>query len=166
MAVSAINVSYEIQPGGVCAVRYTVAGGRESLIIPDSADGVRTDGLWQNTCFEIFLRHADDDSYFEFNFAPSGNWAAYQFSRYREGMVDLDTDGPSIQTERSGNAFVCDVSFLMPMPFSQSVAIGLSAVIEEKGGVKSYWALQHPLGQPDFHHRDCFALKLAAPERL
>jgi len=41
--------------------------------------------------------------------------------------------------------------------------IGLSAVIEETDGTKSYWALRHPPGKPDFHHPDCFALTLGAP---
>jgi hypothetical protein len=35
-------------------------------------------------------------------------------------------------------------------------------VIEEQGGGKSHWAIAHPPGQPDFHHRDCFAAELAA----
>ena len=38
--------------------------------------------------------------------------------------------------------------------------VGLSAVIEAKDGSRSYWALAHPPGKPDFHHRDCFALRL------
>jgi hypothetical protein len=35
--------------------------------------------------------------------------------------------------------------------------LGLSALIEETSGRKSYWALAHPPGKPDFHHADCFA---------
>ena len=42
---------------------------------------------------------------------------------------------------------------------SQS-AMNLTAVIEEAGGVKSYWALAHPDGPPDFHNRDCFIAHL------
>ena len=38
--------------------------------------------------------------------------------------------------------------------------IGLSVVLEEKRGAKSYWALAHPPGKPDFHHSDCFALQI------
>ncbi len=41
--------------------------------------------------------------------------------------------------------------------------LALSAVIEETDGTKSYWALRHPPGAPDFHHPDCFALTLEAP---
>src|SRR3546814_9971873 len=45
------------------------------------------------------------------------------------------------------------------------VRVALSAVIEETDGTKSYWALRHPPGKPDFHHPDCFALALGAPDR-
>ena len=38
--------------------------------------------------------------------------------------------------------------------------MGLSAVIEEKDGTVSWWALAHPEGPPDFHHDACFALEL------
>lgn len=40
--------------------------------------------------------------------------------------------------------------------------IGLSAVIEETDGTKSYWALAHPDGPPDFHDPACFVLELPA----
>ena len=41
--------------------------------------------------------------------------------------------------------------------------MGLSAIIEETDGTKSYWALAHPPGEePDFHDPACFALELAA----
>ena len=32
------------------------------------------------------------------------------------------------------------------------LAIGLSAILEEEDGTKSYWALAHPPDKPDFHH--------------
>jgi hypothetical protein len=39
-------------------------------------------------------------------------------------------------------------------------SLGLSAVLEEKDGTKSYWALAHGADKPDFHLRDCFVAKL------
>jgi hypothetical protein len=38
--------------------------------------------------------------------------------------------------------------------------LGLSAVLEDTAGMRSYWALAHPPGAPDFHNPDCFALEL------
>ena len=46
----------------------------------------------------------------------------------------------------------------MPEP---PAAIGLSAVIEEEGGVKSYWAISHHGDEPDFHDPACFEGALA-----
>jgi hypothetical protein len=45
------------------------------------------------------------------------------------------------------------------------LSVALSAVIEDNRGMLSYWALKHPPGKPDFHHRDGFALEIEAPER-
>ena len=42
--------------------------------------------------------------------------------------------------------------------------LALSAVIEEIDGTKSYWALAHAPGPPDFHNRDCFIATLPAPD--
>jgi hypothetical protein len=45
-----------------------------------------------------------------------------------------------------------------------ALRVALSAVIEEEGGMLSYWALKHPPGKPDFHHPDAFALELEPPD--
>ena len=42
----------------------------------------------------------------------------------------------------------------------EALQLGLAAVIESADGALSYWALRHPPGEPDFHHRDAFALAL------
>ena len=38
--------------------------------------------------------------------------------------------------------------------------LGLSAVLEERDGTKSYWSLAHSSEKPDFHMCDCFVGKL------
>lgn len=45
-----------------------------------------------------------------------------------------------------------------------SEKFGLSAVIEETDGTKSYWAIAHQPGAPDFHSPTCFAATLPPPE--
>jgi hypothetical protein len=44
---------------------------------------------------------------------------------------------------------------------SSPLHLGLSAVLEEANGRKSYWALAHPPGKADFHHADCFTLEFS-----
>jgi hypothetical protein len=46
------------------------------------------------------------------------------------------------------------------VPADTNWELGLSAVLEEKDGTKSYWALAHPREKPDFHDPGCFAARL------
>ncbi|HYC99348.1 DOMON-like domain-containing protein [Brevundimonas sp.] len=130
--------------------------------IPRSSDVGRTDGLWRSTCFEVFalLR---DGRYAEFNISPSGQWAAYGFSGYREGMANLEGPIRVIRADRTGDDFEMDaIVSWKDWPFIDR--IGLSAVIEDVDGNLSYWALAHPSDKPDFHHPDSFVLTLPPPE--
>jgi len=137
-------------------VRFILTGPIPTLRIPDHATPARRDGLWRHTCFELFARTPDE--YVEFNLSPSSEWAAYRFTGYREGMAELETTAPEISVHRSDHRL--EVSARLQIP-PEATAIGLSAVIEERNGTKSYWALRHPPGDtPDFHHPDCFALEV------
>ena len=51
----------------------------------------------------------------------------------------------------------------LDMLAGQTWHVGLTAVVAARNGDKSYWALDHAPGQPDFHHPDCFALELPPP---
>lgn len=139
-------------------LRYVI-GGENHIVWPPPAAPTRTDGLWKTTCFELFLRFDGDERYVEFNFSPSGQWAAYVFAGYREGMTPLAITPPSIQRLTDGVQVACDLSVLA----RGARRMALTAVIEARDGTKSYWALAHPPGPPDFHHPTCFAARLPAP---
>jgi hypothetical protein len=141
---------------GALALRYLVKGRVGDLLLPAVQAPVRTDELWRHTCFEAFVR-GSAESYFEFNFAPSTRWAAYQFDSYRSGMRAADAEPSVIETQLSSDEY--ELRAMIPAP-NGAVRLGLTAVIEDKNGVKSYWALAHPPGKPDFHHADGFALEL------
>jgi len=134
--------------------------GDTPLVSPRAAPA-RTDGLWRTTCFELFVGTAGE-GYAEYNFSPSTQWAAYAFTRYREGMTPLPIDPPLIEPVEKGIRVTLD----FPVAAIGQVRLGLSAVIEEQDGTKSWWALAHPPGKPDFHHPACFALELPAPEPI
>lgn len=129
--------------------------------IPDLVEPLRADELWKTTCFEAFLKPADQDSYREWNFAPRGNWAAYDFTAYREAMDKADVEnGPYIRLE--DNFTWWSVGATIAADAATSWQMGLSVVLEENDGTKSYWALAHcDPGKPDFHLADCFTAKLA-----
>ena len=138
------------------ALTFTVSGALP--LIPAPAAPIRTEGLWKTTCFELFVMPVGQPAYFEFNFSPSTAWAAYRFSGYREGMADLPLKAPVIEAIEDGIRVAVDLSDLPPPPWR----VALTAVIEETDGTKSYWALAHPDGPPDFHDPACFVLELPA----
>ena len=143
-------------------LRYIVTGRIGELRLPPVAAPARTDELWRHTCFEAFLRPLAAAAYYEFNFSPSSQWAAYRFSGYRDGMAPLnEMTAPRIEVHASGEGLEMTVALALDgLPGDAPWRLGLSAVIEETSGAKSYWALAHPPGKPDFHHADCFALEL------
>src|SRR5262249_27711317 len=140
------------------------------LAIPGPAAPERTDELWRHTCFEAFLRPEPPDgaadAYAELNVAPSTQWAAYVFTGYREGMAPAPIVASAIELTQDAAGLVLAVRLNLAglsLP-AGPCRLALSAVIEETTGAKSYWALAHPPGRPDFHHRSSFACALPAEE--
>jgi hypothetical protein len=164
-------------PLGVTAIRARITGitehwltlrwniaGSARIVLPTFAGKRRTDGLWRHSCFEMFLQSPGSAAYVELNFSPSEGWAAYDFAGYREGMAERDMPRqPDCTARVGGDTLIFDAAVPMaglpPLPWRA----GLTAVIEEEGGVMSYWSLAHRLGAPDFHHPACLALTVPAP---
>lgn len=89
--------------------------------------------------------------YDEFNFSPSGAWAAYRFDHYRSGMRDLILKAPpSIVCQQQQRLLTVEVAIVVPDLVAPS-PLALSAVLKDTRGTVSYWALTHPVGRPDFH---------------
>lgn len=123
----------------------------------------RADELWRHSCFEVFVAGSRSPAYREFNFAPSGEWAAYAFTAYRAGMRPLTlASAPVSDWRRSPGQLELAVTLPPDALIADGSAprIALSAVIEEQSGTITHWALCHPASQPDFHHPDSFALEL------
>jgi hypothetical protein len=137
--------------------------GSEALRLPEWATPKRRDELWMTSCFELFLQPAGAEEYFEFNLSPSSEWAAYRFSGYREDMAELVMPvEPFVDRGVPPDEFVIEADVDLSAVPAGALRMGLSAVIEELDGTKSFWALRHPPGdKPDFHHPDCFAVDLS-----
>jgi hypothetical protein len=156
-AVDQIAVEVERQRGRL-TLNYRVTGRIADLRVPSVRQPLRIDELWRFTCLEAFLRAGAEEAYLEFNFSPSTAWAAYRFESYREGMSSADA---ALALEVSSGSGVFRMrAVLNRLPSDDPWHLGLAAVMEEKSGRKSYWALAHPPGKPDFHHADGFALEI------
>ncbi|MBO9498407.1 MAG: DOMON-like domain-containing protein [Novosphingobium sp.] len=144
-------------------LRWRIEGAAK-LVVPVFAGKGRADGLWETTCFEAFLKPEGGAAYVELNLSPSERWAAYDFATYRDGMAQRPfPHEPHCAIRVGTDLTIFDAAVPSAGLPALPAAMGLSAVIEEKGGVKSYWAMTHASEKPDFHDAACFAAVLEPP---
>jgi hypothetical protein len=154
-----VDHAASLGPVATTNIWFGVGAPAERFVIPPIREPWRADELWQTTCFEAFFAADGDDGYREWNFAPRGNWAAYDFTGYREGMGQADVRSPPY-IRMEDNFTWWTVGATIAVAADNKWDLGLSAVLEEQDGTKSYWALAHASDKPDFHAPDCFVAKL------
>ena len=162
--VQAVEVAIARDAPGALRISFRIAGEIGRLRLPAAAPALRADGLWQHSCLEAFLRADDADSYYEFNFSPSGAWAAYRFAGRRAGRTSPVMTAPAMQTDRTDGSFglsaVIPLAELRDLARASTIHAGIAAIIEDERGTLSYWALAHAAPEPDFHDPATFTLVL------
>lgn len=145
-------------------LRYVVSGPSAQLRIPPLRLASPADGLWQHSCFEAFVALGGAAAYREFNFSPSRQWAVYDFDSYRQRSATPPPPwSANCRIERSAEHLALQVTIpprALPAGGREPLQVALTAVLESADGALSYWAQRHPAAQPDFHHREGFALML------
>jgi hypothetical protein len=165
-AVRSLSARVWLEDFDTLVFDYSLDADLSRVRVPPAGTGVRADALWKHTCFEAFLAPSEAAGYHEFNFSPSCDWAIYRFSDYRDGMAPAKIDqAPHISLHR-GDAGVdleatVRVQALTGLRDAPRLKVALAAVIEDRDGRLSYWALRHAPGKPDFHHPSAFALDIA-----
>ena len=138
--------------------------GTGRLIVPAFAGKGRADDLWQTTCFELFLQPPGGEGYAELNLSPSERWNVYDFAGHREGMRERAMPREPECTMRLGTDMaIFDAAIPAAVLPDAPWRCGFTAVLEEQGGVKSFWSLAHGGDEPDFHDPACFLEEVAAP---
>jgi hypothetical protein len=155
-SIDAVEATVRRGAAGGVALSFRFIGRIDDILIPSRQPSTRTDELWKHTCCEAFVMAGD--GYYEFNLSPSSQWAAYRFDRYRQGMRDADVSSPAIRWREERRE--AELTVELHLPDDATGALALSAVVEARDGSKSYWALAHPPGQPDFHAAACFVGEL------
>lgn len=163
--VWSISAEVELEAPATLVCRYSLHGEVNRLRVPAARTGRRAEGLWRHTCFEVFAAADPAGGYYEFNFSPALEWAAYRFSEYREGMAPASlTRAPGLQARKTSDRLELTAHVyldgLAELSSPPMLRLGLTAVVEDDGGSLSYWALRHAAGNPDFHDPDSFALEL------
>src|SRR5258707_534327 len=92
--VSGIAVEARLASAPTLVCNYSLPGDAPGVRVSGAGAGPRADGRGQHTCLEAFVpaRGAGDCS--GFNFSPTPDWAAYQFTEYRDGMAPRTSPRP------------------------------------------------------------------------
>lgn len=162
---AAIQIEVTItRPRSCCLeLSYVITGQLKELSLPPTAAVKRADELWRHTCFEAFIRTAQTE-YYEFNFSPTSAWAAYRFSDYRCDQSVAVIPIPIVTVRSSSDRYSLQASLQLEslyVPEQPLWHLGLSAVVEDKSGRLSYWALAHASGKPDFHRPESFVREIS-----
>jgi hypothetical protein len=147
---------------------YRLRGAVAELSVPPRASAGRAERLWEHTCFEAFVAPSGGNRYYELNFSPSTEWAAYEFDAYRQGMRPRALEVPpsvAVVATAGELSVTADVELRgisnAPWPWR----IGLAAVVEARTGGRAYFALRHPRENPDFHDAASFLVTLDGSAR-
>ena len=152
--------------GPILCINYELVGDLgerpTALLVPPTAEQPgRRDGLWQHTCLEAFVAACDGEPYWELNLAPSGDWAVYRFDGYRSHQQSPPLQAPPFSIRSSSDGLELHLRWPLPKELAASgaLSLGITAVLEQRNGAISYWALHHPGPVADFHRREGFTLQ-------
>lgn len=145
-------------------IHYSLTGDIPELAIPEEAGlPERRNSIWEETCFELFLSPKDSDNYWEFNLSPAGHWNVYRFSSYREGKLEEPAFIAlpfNVSTCHDALSLSLEIDLDKINMADQQLNTGISAVIKQRDGMITHWALTHPGARADFHLRDSLIIEL------
>jgi hypothetical protein len=152
-AALALEAYARLAADGALEVCFVLAGALDDVRVPVATAPLQTDGLWRHTCCEVFVGHPGGPDYLEFNFSPSGAWAAYAFSAYRTPAPVPSLPAPRIEVTRAPGRLEL-AARVDPLAWAilgdpALLEVGLTAVVEATDGQLRYHALHHPIERPD-----------------
>ena len=161
---SSVDITGKIQrQDNQLTVNYKLIG-TSNITIPERADyPLRQLDLWEHTCCEFFLGLKDASLYWEFNLSPAGHWNVFRFDGYRQNMVEEKAfETLPFQALQQDNDLLINLNIDLTeiIKLEQNIQVGVTTVIKDRQNQLSYWALNHPGKEADFHLRNSFAIAL------
>lgn len=132
------------------------------IILPTEPPAGRQHELWNQTCFEAFLRPKNGSGYFEINLSPTGAWNIYRFETYRAPQPPTEfLEAEVLEIKQTRESLSARIR--LPGLDLSLIEASLCAILKLKNEKTSYWANRHSAHQPDFHHPDSFILERKSP---
>jgi hypothetical protein len=158
-----------VRRGDQLGIAYQLMDPLTAVVLPAPStmgSSRRLDGLWEHTCFELFLAAEGMEPYWELNLAPNGDWNLYRLEGYRQGLAPVsDRNTLPLTVGASNRGLALELTLQLPQELSMAcqqrdLQLGITAVIEHQQGALTYWALAHGGTEADFHRREDFLLRL------
>lgn len=145
--------------GSQLILEYKITGKVDFILFPKKRLSTRVIGLWESTCFELFIKNPHGNNYMEFNFSPEGLWNCFYFARPKDSPLPYE-NFPKPKTEliqKDGEAVFCAALDLKYLPKDlrtnlSELFIATPCVLEDRSGNLSYWAYSHQNEFPNFHN--------------
>lgn len=126
----------------------------------------RIQGLWQTTCFEVFIKNQESEEYIEFNFSSEYDWNCFYFPNKKSRLKEYQKiTNLSVNSVKENTTFFIESSVdLNKLPDGlwkkNKMRIGPAAILESKTKELTYWACKHLDKVPNFHNHDSFNYEL------
>ena len=157
-----VDVQLAVLSSGWVECTFSVRADEGRLSYPSPLRPLDPERLWEHTCAELFVS-AGAEAYEEWNFSPTGQVAHFEFDNYRQRRTQARRPPANVTVEQQGKSGSIELRAAVPVaaawaggPFRLSPTM----VVVDDHGQTSYWALQHPRPQPDFHDRAGFGVVL------
>lgn len=146
---------------GIFTLGFRITGAIDEIIFPEiSKLKSRKTGLWNSTCFELFISKPETETYHEFNFSPSGFWNCFISKFYRSGITEAEFPEPGFSFEKLPDSINFHFSFILKNLnyVTESIIFNPVLVLELKPGKLTFWANIHPPKEADFHDKSKWIL--------
>lgn len=161
-----VEVELNISEDNIMNIRYSILGDMSLIELPDlEKEKKRVIGLWESTCFEMFLKEPNTTNYFELNFSPEGHWNCFYFDKPGDFIKPYPLKEHPITTVevdlKMQGYYKINVQFnlksiLKNFKNKSQVDIGLTSIVLYNN-LTTYWAQEHYGETPNFHDFKTFS---------
>lgn len=156
-----MEVELSVSPCGEIQCGYRLQAQPGSIVLPRAGSMLDSERLWEHTCCELFVGAQANREYDEWNFSPTGQYAHFEFDRYRNRRAGSVRPAAAPSLDVTVEPDRLELVGRVPAETQMLLRLAPTVVVEHPGDKRSFWALYHPAADPDFHHADGFVVSVA-----
>lgn len=153
-----LNADVHIQQPDVIELRFTWVDKENKIVFSEKPIGGRHSGLWNQTCFEAFIKPFDGDLYYEINLSGQKAWNIFSFDTYRSPQPPRELASAVLQDMMVKPGYMSAKIRFIGQNFTH-IKASLCAVIQLKDAGLTYWSHLHADQKPNFHHMNSLTIE-------